>query len=73
MPRGKPHSPLMTPAWREYWDNPSAPHPDAGRAVKPVEAKREPHPVGSGYFCHHYRAADEHWHHSEEELERCLR
>jgi len=28
---------------------------------------------GESFYCHHYRAADEHWHSSVEELERCMR
>lgn len=64
------HSPDMRPEWREYWDDPSVPHPDVIGAQNGAPLGERPNREGQGY-CHHYRMVNEHYHRSMEELEAC--
>lgn len=68
--RGKPPRDDMRPEWREYWLNPSSPHPDTGRAQRRSPSKSRPFPQGQGY-CHHYGMVNEHYHATMSELEGC--
>jgi hypothetical protein len=85
MPKRKNY---QTPEWEAYWADNKAPHPDSFRlktAPKPSGRVLAPFSGEAGattlagmdrrqsFYCHHYRAADEHYHKTMEELEACLR
>lgn len=77
----------MTEAWRRYWADPKAPHPDSilSPSGDPSTHERVLAPFSSApgetattrmdqresWYCHHYRLPGEHYHKTMSELEGC--